>query len=182
MSYAKQVIKLDFPDLSEDPEKDPIWVVIRNPKLLPPKMLRASREAQAAAEAIRVAKDRGQDAPDGDVADTAMNGTSEMAGRLVVAWRVPDPSAVPGIDPLTGEVSGDDPQQLLPSPSGGNGASAEQFGALPMEIQKGVLQAITDAINPPPGPEAPAPTSKMSSGQPSPSSTEPGAEAPSQPS
>ena len=175
--YAQSVIKIDFPGLSKDPERDPIWVVIKNPKLLPPKMLRPGREAQAAAEAIRAAE--GSDGqPAGAVspedAETAQNGTYMMAGRLVIAWRVYDPASSPEIDPLTGEEVDGTGQSLLPSPQGGGGASAEQFGGLPLEIQLAVMRKITEAVNPQSGPEGL--TQKMSSGQPNPSSTEPGAE------
>lgn len=176
--YSRPVIKLDFTaELGSGPD-DPVWVVIRNPKLLPPKMLRASRETQAAAEAVRAAKEAGLPPPGEDVADVAMGGTHEMAGKLVVGWRVPDPSWVPEIDLLTGEISGDGARPVLPPPSGGNGVSADQFASLPMTIQLRVLQEITDAVNPQQGQEdqSPAPTSQTSSGSPSPSTTEPGAE------
>lgn len=170
--YARPIIRLDFTDELGSPG-DPIWVVIRNPKLLPPKMLRVSKQAQAAAEAL---KDGGEDAGD---ADQALAATHAMAGRLVVAWRVYDPSPVPEIDPLTGEVNGNGGQVLLPSPTGGNGATAEQFGALPTAIQLAVMREITEALNPPQGPGAP--TQKTSSSSQSPSTTEPGAEGRSQP-
>lgn len=178
MSYAKSVIKIDFPELSKDPGKDPIWVVIKNPKLLPPKMLRPSREAQAAAEAVREAQGENGEAA-GKVtpedAETAEAGTHAMAGRLVIAWRVYDPASSPQINPLTGEEVEGTGQQLLPSPSGGNGATAEQFAALPLEIQMGVLNKITDAINPPMAQEGEN-SQKKSSSRPNLSTTEPGAE------
>ena len=193
--YAKAVIKIDFPELSTDPKADPIWVVIKNPKLLPPKMLRPGREAQAAAVAIREAAEAAQGGEGGEDgaaarvaaavspedAETAESGTAAMAGRLVIAWRVYDPLSSPEVDRLTGETVEGTGQELLPSPSGGGGASAEQFAALPMEIQMAVLTKITEAINPPQAQEG-EPTAKTSSSPPSPSTTEPGAEDQSPPS
>ena len=37
--YANRVITLRYPELSEDPENDPIWAVIRNPMTMDPREL-----------------------------------------------------------------------------------------------------------------------------------------------
>lgn len=165
-AYSRPIIKLDFTaELGSGPE-DPIWVVIHNPKLLPPGMLRPSKQAQAAAEALK----------DGDASeeaqDAGMAASQGMAARLVVAWRVYARPPLPEIDPLTGEFPEVKPE-LLPPPSGGNGVSGEQFASLPSVIQLRILQEITEAVNPQQDPEGP--TSKKSSGSRSRSTTAPGA-------
>jgi hypothetical protein len=164
-SYSRPVIRLDFTEQLGYGPDDPVWVVIRNPKILPPKMLRVSKQAQAAAEALQ------DDPASEDAQDEGMAATHGMAGRLVVAWRVYAVPPDPEIDPLTGEFAEVKPE-LLPQPSGGSGVSAELFGALPAMIQMAVLKEITEAINPPRAPDGPI--QKISSGRPSPSSTAPG--------
>jgi hypothetical protein len=159
--YANRVIKLTF-DLSEDPASDPIWVVIRNPKLLPPQMFRNSGAAELEVDDAGKPKD----------ANAAADTGAAMAGKLVIAWRVYDATTSPEYDPNTGDEVPGTGQELLPAPSGGNGVAPELYAKLPSEIQIKIMQTIAEAINPPSGQDATTP--KTSSGPQSPSSTAPG--------
>lgn len=175
--YANRVIRIPFDHLSSDPKTDPIWVVIKNPALLPPRMLRPSNLVD-----VEAAEDAAGDLPEGvkrritgAAAEAADRAGKEVMARLVVAWRVYDATTSPEYDPVTGEEIEGTGQNLLPPPSGGNGVPVEQFELLPTEIQITITERFAEAVNPQKGQGAA--TQKTSSGQPSPSSTEPGAEA-----
>lgn len=160
--YAGQAIRLPFDSLSEDPAADPIWVVIKNPKLQPPQALRPTDPA---------AYDTGDDGKMKD-ADRASEAGREMAARLVIAWRAYDATTSPEFDALTGEQVAGTGQKLLAAPAGGNGAHPDQFAKLPQVIQMAIMEKIAEAVNPPSGPGAP--TQKTSSGPLNPSTTAPG--------
>lgn len=162
--YAARTIRLNF-DLTEDPQNDPIWVVIKNPKLLPPQMFRNSGAAE-----LEVDEATGQPKN----ADAAADTGAQMAGRLIVAWRVYDATTSPEFDPQTGEELPGTTQDLLPAPAGGNGVPPEQYAKLPGEIQIKIMETIAEAINP-----SKAQSTQNSSGQPNPPTTELGSPEPS---
>ena len=131
--YAKRVIKLDFPDLSEDPQTDPIWVIIRNPRLMP-------------AKEITSASDSGAYDDDGKIIDRgkAELATDALIAKLVIAARVYDATATADYDPLTGEPLGDTEQPLLPNTPW----APEVAARLPLEIRVRIAQEFTSAQNP----------------------------------
>lgn len=165
--YANRVVKLDFPDLSEDWATDPIWVVIRNPKTMDPKELASAYEGNTGF------------GDDGKVADreAAEHTTDKVIAKLVIAARAYDATVEPTIDPLTGEVTGNADQPLLPHAPW----APETAARLPQKIRTKISEKFTEAVNPQKAQEG-SDTPRTSSGSPSPSTTEPGAEGQSQPS
>jgi hypothetical protein len=111
LGYKNRVIRIDFPDLSD--EDDPIFVIIRNPKLMPAAEL-SSYADKVSGDATTTASSRDMDA------------AYAMFARLVVAWRVYDATAVPELDEA-GNATGT--EELLPLP-----ATAKQIAKLPLEI------------------------------------------------
>lgn len=155
--YANRVIKIDFPDLSEDWETDPVWVIIRNPKLMPGDEIQSVYSGNTGMDDTGKITDRKAASATG----------SKLIAKLVVAARVYDAAAPAAFDPLTGElVSGDQP--LMPLPPW----TPEIAAKLPQEITIKISETFGAAINPPKGSDAPI--QKTSSGQPSPSTTAPG--------
>lgn len=73
--YANQLVRLDFPDLSED--DDPIFVTIRNPKTVPSDTL--------------MPKDDVPEGPDGKPDSTAaISASYAVMSELIVDWNVYD--------------------------------------------------------------------------------------------
>lgn len=73
--YANQLIRLDFPDLSED--DDPIYVTIRNPKTVPSDTLMPKQDVP--------------EGPDGKPeSSAAISASYEVMGELIVDWHVYD--------------------------------------------------------------------------------------------
>jgi hypothetical protein len=147
MGYAKQVIKLDFPDLSEDPVNDPVWVIIRNPRLMAQKELTSGTDAGAYDDQGKVI-DR----------EKAAEATDKLIARLTVAGRAYDATWEPSYDPLTGDPVGDQEQPLLPPTPWG----PETAGRLPAAIRLRIAEEFAEALNPRKGQGAPTP--KTSSG------------------
>lgn len=121
MGYANRVVTLEFKELSEDWENDPIRVTIRNPRLVPPNDLRP----------------KGIDSED---EDEVMQASFEAIARLVVGWRVYDASAPIELD-SDGQATDDQP--LLPLP-----ATAELVAKLPLEIINRLGEEVQQASNP----------------------------------
>lgn len=88
MGYGSTTIKLDFPELSENPADDPIWVIIRNPKLLPEDELTSFAEGNPDIETDEDGEPTGEIDPE-TMAKMASTGNRLMA-HLVVASRVYD--------------------------------------------------------------------------------------------
>jgi hypothetical protein len=148
--YKNPVITLRFDELG-----DGCHVVIRNPLLMPAAELTsmaggrtdADREAF---EAARAAVEAGQQ-PEGDV----LSGDDEnriwaMISRLIVGWRVWDPTAPIEIDD-DGNLAGDDAEP----PRLGLPATPELVGKLPQVILTRIMEEFSKA-NPqgrPPGQE-----------------------------
>jgi hypothetical protein len=164
--YANRVIKIDFPELSSDWDADPVWLIIKNPRLLPAREITAITDMAGAYDA------------DGKIADRALAeaATDKMIARLVIAARVYDATAVPEYDPLTGEVVSGAEQPLLPPAPW----EPETAARLPLVIRMRVGEEFTTAQNPPRAREGSG-MQKTSSSPPSPSTTAPGAETPSPP-
>ena len=121
--YANRLITLDFPDLSEDQETDPIRVTIRNPRLMPPDELRPK-------------------GIDSENEDEMMAATYQVMAKLVVGWRVYDASAPIEVDENGDVVEGvDQPRLGLP-------ATAETVAKLPMEIINRIGAEIREAADP----------------------------------
>jgi hypothetical protein len=128
--YSNRIIRIPFPDLSDDPENDPIWVAIRNPRLVPP---------------AELTPDHVTGITDGvpDDMDAANNATYKIMSRLIVGWRAYDASRPVQLNAVGEDVT---PQVLLP-------ASPESFtppnvAKLPMEIVQAIGKEMTDAMNP----------------------------------
>lgn len=149
--YANRVIHIPFPDLSDDPENDPIWLSIRNPQYMAPQEMRPEDVAEG---------------PDGKPADpvAAMTSMYKVYAKLILGWRVYDPDSI-SVDLESGQVAD---MERLPSPP-----TAELVAKLPMVIQNRLAEVIKDAVNPPSG-SAKTDTTSQSSASPSPSTTEPG--------
>lgn len=141
--YANPVIKLDFSDsLSQNPATDPIWVIIRNPRLMPPDELNSVYNG-----------DSGYD-DDGKVTsrDAALATTAKLIVKLVVAARVYDPAGAAdalSFDPLTGEITGGSTQPLLPPTPWGPEIAAK----LPTEIRTRIMEEFAEAQSPKQGSE-----------------------------
>jgi len=118
--YANRLITLKFPEWSEDPERDPIWIAIRNPKLMPPGDLRPKEVAL---------DDNGKPLDE----EAAFNATFDIVAKLVVAWRVYDATANE-LDAAGNPVD----QPLLPLP-----ATPELAKKLPMEFIAAISMEMT---------------------------------------
>lgn len=153
--YSNPVVHLAFPELSEP--DDPIWVSIRNPKLmglteLQPKSAITDNEGKPL---------------DNDEARKAMY---EVYARLILGWRVYDPSSIE-IDQETGEYKG---MTRLAHP-----ATPELVAKLPISIITRLSEELRAALNPPS--DSANHTTKTLSLLPSQSTKEPGLVALSQP-
>lgn len=149
--YANAVIHVKFPELSEDSESDPIWVVMRNPRMMPPHELKSDEDIPTDSEGKAL---------DPDLAEKNMY---DRLAKVVVGLRAYDASSVT-VDELTGEMQ---PQELLKPP-----ISVETIRKLPMEIIHKLSEVYVEALNPKSDPEPN--TLKMSTLSLAPSSTEPG--------
>jgi hypothetical protein len=127
MGYANNVITLTFPELSEDPENDSIHVVIRNPRLMAPSQLKP-RDVDLDAEGKPVDE------------EDAERASFEVMAKLVIGWRVYDPTAEITVDEK-GEVTSDQP--LLPKEY-----NADNVAKLPMAIINRLATEMAEAVNP----------------------------------
>lgn len=148
--YANRVIHIPFPELSDDPESDPIWLSIRNPQYMSPGELRP--------------KELPVD-PEGKPADSAaaQDAMYEVYAHMILGWRVYDPSSI-SIDPETGQVQD---MERMPSPP-----TPALVAKLPMVILNKLSEVVKDAVNPPS--DSANPITRTSSSSPSPSTAEPG--------
>jgi hypothetical protein len=126
--YANKLIKLSFDEYSEDPVNDPIWIVIRNPKLVPPGELQTD---------VALTED-------GQVADQdeAIRSMHKNLAKLIKGWRVYDAGQDVQLDPVTGAEVGE-PPTLLPLP-----ATPELVARLPMEFVTRIAREVQQAVNP----------------------------------
>lgn len=132
--YANRVIKLDFPELSEDPQNDPIWVIIRNPRLMPAKEITSASDGSGAYDETGKIVDRA-------AAEVA---TDKLIAKLVIAHRVYDPTVMPEYNPLTGEPLGPTEQPLLPPAPWGPEIAAK----LPVEIRVRIAKEFSSGQSP----------------------------------
>lgn len=134
MSYANRVIRIPFDDLTDDKQNDPVWVIIRNPRLMPAK------------EITSVSDNSGAYDENGKIIDRAKaeEATDKLIAKLVVAARVYDATAMPEYDPLTGELVGNGEQPLLPPTPWGPETAAK----LPLQIRVRIAEEFTSAQNP----------------------------------
>lgn len=131
MGYKDRTKKLNFPDLTGDPA-DPVWLVIRNPRTMPPDDIVP------------------EDVTPGEMpeSDQIMAAGRKVFAKLIVAWRVYDASQQPQYDPVTGEViPGTDTQELLPPPSTA-GVDPELIRKLPTEIIMAIAKELEAARAP----------------------------------
>lgn len=113
--------------MTDDPANDPIWVALKNPKIMPPEALRPS-SAQVQLDA---------DGKPTNEAD-ALAAMYDIIAGLVIGWRAYDATDIT-ID-ATGNVQ---PMSLLPTP-----ATADLVRRLPMEIINQIAEVIRQAANP----------------------------------
>ena len=126
MGYRQPVITLRFDELVED--GDTCHVIIRNPKLMP------ADEFKAMA------------GPDGEESGTGtMDRSFGLIARMVIAWRVWDPTVPIRVNEHTGELIRDEETEprLLPLP-----ATPELVAKLPQMIALRLMNEVGDAVNP----------------------------------
>jgi hypothetical protein len=147
--YSNPIVHIPFIELMSDTE-DPIWVSIRNPRLMSPQELQPKPIAM---------DDKGQPVDPLD----ARNAMNDVIAKLIVGWRVYDPASIK-VDDNTGELL---PMERFPSP-----ATPTLVARLPVAIITKLAEEVTSAMNPPSG--SADTTTKTSSSPPSPSTTEHG--------
>lgn len=125
MGYSNPVITLRFDQLSDNPATDPIWVALKNPKIMPPSALRP-REIPVDADGKPINE------------EDAMTAMYEIVAGLVIGWRAYDASNIE-VD-AAGNVQ---PMSLLSLP-----ATPDLVKRLPMEIINQIADQIKQAANP----------------------------------
>lgn len=125
--YANRIVTLNFPELSEDQDKDPIRVVLRNPNLEPPQALIPKGD-------IEIIDGRPVDP------QAALLSGAEVIAKLIIGWRVYDSTASITLNENL-EPVGDQP--LLPQQF-----TAENVAKLPGVIQNRIAELIQEALNP----------------------------------
>jgi hypothetical protein len=130
MGYRNPVITFRFDELVE--EGDSCHVVIRNPRLMPGAEIKSMAGIS--------------DAGDDEATGTTMDRVFEMIAKLVIGWRVYDPTTPLKVNEHTGELINDEETEprLLPLP-----ATPELVATLPQEIVMKLMDEVTGAINPP---------------------------------
>lgn len=128
--YADPVTTLRFDHLVADPVNDPIWVALRNPKLMPPDALRP-RDIPLDAEGRPINQ------------AAALDAMYEIIAGLVMAWRAYDAADIT-IDAAGNAL----PMTLLPDVSRSVPATPELVKRLPMEIINTIAEKIKEAANP----------------------------------
>lgn len=134
--YGNRVIHLNFDELSEsfDPavftaggiQVDPIWVSMRNPRLMPPGELSPDDvELDAQGQPVKP--------------EDASNSMYRIFAKLIIGWSAYDSSDFQ-IDPATGHPL---PQAKLPLP-----ATPELVKKLPTVIINRIAEEMTAAANP----------------------------------
>jgi hypothetical protein len=127
MGYANRIITIPFPELTDDPEGDPIRVTIRNPRLMAPQEL--------------IPKDAPVDAEGKPIDDEAgLRGTHEVMAKVIVGWRVYDATTEAIVD-VNGNVTIEDVLLGLP-------ATPELVAKLPLAIFERLGTELTEATNP----------------------------------
>jgi hypothetical protein len=126
--YAARLLHITFPELSEDPNADPIYVGMRNPKVMP------MDQIQPSGEEVTVG-------PDGQVVPpkSAKDSMYEIIAKLVVSWRVYDATHME-LDPTSGQPTD---QPLLPLP-----ATPDLVRRLPGAIVNRLAEEVVGALNP----------------------------------
>jgi hypothetical protein len=148
MGYANTVVHMDFSDLSEDPVGDPIWISVRNFKMMSPGEL-APRDIPLDADGKPIDPEQAQQA------------MYEVLAKTIIGWRVYDANSLE-VDPETGTPL---PMRRLESPP-----TPARVACLPVEIINRLSDEMAKAVNPPS--DSASPTTKTSSSLPSPSTTE----------
>lgn len=129
--YKNRTTTIPFPDLSED--DDPIWIRIRNPKILTTDFFDSDADlpiepsVEGMDEATRVATLRAHAKA---VSAASMAQSREIMSRLIVDWHVYDAND-----------ESDDPEPL-------GDPSVATVALLPVEIITKLSEAMTGATNP----------------------------------
>lgn len=134
--YATRTLKIDFPELSEDPEIDPIWISIRNPKLMAPGELTPDEVKQDPVDENDPAAVAAAEAA---AKESTVDAMYKIFSRLILAWRVYDATDF-RVDETTGEPL---EQNRLGLP-----ATVEQIRKLPQAIIGRLSDEVFAAINP----------------------------------
>jgi hypothetical protein len=128
--YAQRVLTLPFPELSDDPDGDLIWITIRNPKLVPPGELTPD-----------------QDTPivDGMPAnpEAAVDSMHRILAKLIVGWHVYDATQDVELDAAGNDVT---VPRLLPNEK--SAFTAANSAKLPTAIITEITKKISGATNP----------------------------------
>lgn len=129
MGYKQPVITLNFPELTDNPDTDPIRVVIRNPRLMAAGELSGSADMAVG--------------PDGQPVESAENENRayKQFAKMVIGWRVYDATADIVLDQDMNVIG--DSAQLLPLP-----ATPDLVAKLPLVILTRLSQELQDAMNP----------------------------------
>lgn len=122
--YANRIVRLTFPELTE-PDESELFIVIKNPRTLPPEQLMADDVALDA---------------QGNPTDPkrAIQRTKEVIAPLILAWRMYDATVIELDD--DGKPKSQPP---LPMP-----ATPELVGKLPTEAIVELNRIIAEAVNP----------------------------------
>lgn len=140
--YANRVLRKDFPELSSGSD-DPIWVVIRNPRLLP------DGELASAWDGVNI--------EDGKVTDREQvrHAAAKAAVKLIVAARAYDATHVPQFDQQGEVIPGTGDAPLLPPTPW----QPETALKLPRAITDWLGEQITESVNPTQTPATPTTSS-----------------------
>jgi len=127
--YSKRVLRLPFAGLTDDDVNDPIWVAIRNPRLVPPDELVPEQSSGIL--------------PDGTAADpeAATNSMHLMFARLIVGWRAYDARQPVELDAAGNDIT---VQRLIPN-TGPDCFTPENVAKLPMEIVNAIVREVEAA-------------------------------------
>lgn len=113
--------------MTDDPDNDPVWVAIRNPRLIPPHELTPDQDTVVV---------------DGEAADpqAAARSMHKTFAKLIIGWRVYDCTT-----PVELNEHGEDitEQVLLPSDR-----TPENVARLPMEIINAIADEVKEASTP----------------------------------
>lgn len=128
MGYRNPVVTRRYDDMVED--GDTCHVIIRNPQTMPGSELTALAGSEAETGEERMAR------------------VCAMIARLIIGWRVWDPT-VPVKADGDGNLVHDEETapRLLPLP-----ATAESVGKLPQRILMDLMNEVTRVVNPPASP------------------------------
>lgn len=134
MGYANAAVRLPFPELSEDPEGDLIWVVFRNPAVIPPAELASASQGDSGVDAAGNITDK----------DAAAATTHRMVAKLVIACNAYDARHQAEYDDNGDPKPGTDKAPKLPRTN----LTEHDAAGLPGAIINAIMSKVGEANNP----------------------------------